>query len=78
MKSSKIFESLKKILKYLFMIFLILNIAIYILVFLFQEDPGGEISDNISKRNELALLAVSMLYIILYSIIKGEKINSWF
>ena len=78
MKSSKIFESLKKILKYLFMIFLILNVAIYILVFLFQEDPGGDIWDNIIKRNELALLAVSMLYIILYSIIKGEKINSWF
>lgn len=78
MKSSKIFESLKKIFKYLFMIFLISNIAIYILVFLFQEDPGGEIWNNIIKRNELALLAVSMLYIILYSIIKGEKLNSWF
>ena len=60
------------------MIFLILNIAIYILVFLFQGDPGGDIWDNIIKRNELALLALSMLYVILYSIIKGEKLNSWF
>tara|TARA_Y100001958_G_C20902382_1_gene323982 strand:- start:165 stop:401 length:237 start_codon:yes stop_codon:yes gene_type:complete len=78
MKTSRIFQSLKIILKYLFMIFLILNIAIYILVFLFQGDPGGEIWDNISKRNELALLALSMLYVILYSLIKGEKINSFF
>ena len=79
MKSSIIFQSLKKILKYLFIIFLIVNIAIYILVFLFQENPGGEIFDNISKRNGKALLMLFILYTVLYyKIIKGEKNNSWF
>ena len=76
-KSSTIFQLLKKIIKYLFIILLAITVLIYILVFIFQEDPGGEIWDNISKRNELALMAVSMLYDILYSIIKGDKINSF-
>lgn len=78
MKLSNVFQLLKLILKYLFIILLAINVLIYILVFIFQDDPGGEILDNISKRNKLSLMATSMLYEFLYSIIKGGKINSFF
>ena len=63
-KLSTIIQSLKKILKYLFIILLTINIAIYIHVFLFQEKQ-----DNIYKRHELALEAVMYFYLILYDII---------
>lgn len=77
-KSSTIFQSLKNILKYIFIILLAINLLIYIFVFIFQGDPGGEIVDNINERNKMALMAVFMLYVILYSRLKGEKVNSWF
>ncbi len=60
------------------MIYLIINILIYILVFLFQENPDGGILDNVNKRNEMALLSLILFNSILLSIIKGEKVNSWF
>ena len=63
-KLSTITQSFKKILKYLFIILLAINIAIYISIFLFQEK-----TDNIYKRHELALGGVMAFYVILYDII---------
>lgn len=60
------------------MIYLIINISIYILVFLFQENPDGDILDNMSERNKTAGLSLILFNGILFSIIKGEKVNSWF
>lgn len=60
------------------MIYLIINILIYIFIFLFQGNPGGDILDNLKKRNEMALLLLLLFNSILLSIIKGEKVNSWF
>jgi len=78
MKLTTIFQLIKKILKYIFMLYLIINIAIYIFVFLFQENPDEDILDNLNKRNKLALFSLILFNGILLSIIKGEKINSWF
>ena len=60
------------------MLYLIINVAIYILVFLFQGNPDGDILDNMSERNKMALLFLMLFNGILFSIIKGEKVNSWF
>ena len=78
MKLTTIFQLIKKFLKYILILYLIINIAIYIYVFLFQENPDGEILDNVSERNKRSLLALILFNGILFSIIKGEEINSWF
>ena len=63
-KLATITQSLKKILKYLFIILLAINVVMYIFLFLTIKSQG-----NIYDRHKATLEDLRMLYSILYHII---------
>lgn len=63
-KLATITQSLKKILKYLFIILLAINVVMYIFLFLTIKSQG-----NIYDRHKATLEDLRMLYSILYDII---------
>ena len=63
-KLSNVIQSLKKILKYLFILLLSINVVMYIFFFLTIKSQG-----NIYERHKATLEELRILYSILYDII---------